>query len=550
MALTLHPVAEPEAAPIGPGTAQDAPPARPEADVGAETGFAPTYAQARNDGDQEPPDPGPGEGVANPEEIAARFWRAPGPVSAAFLASAAWLRALNGPIGGGKTGTLCVDGVAKAALMAPCIDGVRRHKIMFLRETQRAIEANLLPSWFAWFPSSLGNFIGGSGGMPAAHSFAYRHPEDGGLVHVLAVFRGLGEANVEQFCKGFECSQLAINELDNMPPEVLDHGPGRAMRYPHANIRRPGASYWSGTTADFNAPDMGNWVYAKFYENDLPEGWEFYRQPSGLAPDAEGVQFLGREYYTRNSIGKSAWYLRRFIRNEPGFSLANTAVFPEFNDALHVAAVPLEPLPYIPLVVGLDAGGRPAATFWQFLPDGTVRGLREIVGAENEITGPQRFADMVAAVLAEPGYDKLPVMGWADPSAQHGNDKQRGEKVWIDIVAARAQIRVRAAPTNKVAPRLEAVRSRLMVPADGRPLLVLSPAMKVLRRAFNGGYCYADAPGADHVPDKGWFSNVMDSCQYAMLGGTDKIEADRRRAARARRAQPAQAIADYDPTRY
>jgi hypothetical protein len=78
-----------------------------------------------------------------------------------------------------------------------------------------------------------------------------------------------------------------------------------------------------------------------------------------------------------------------------------------------------------------------------------------------------------------------------------------------------------------VLPRLEAVRKPLSILLDGTtPGLVLSPAMKRTRRAFEADYRFKRVPigpgqwRREDVPDKhspNGASHVMDSVQYALL---------------------------------
>jgi hypothetical protein len=90
-----------------------------------------------------------------------------------------------------------------------------------------------------------------------------------------------------------------------------------------------------------------------------------------------------------------------------------------------------------------------------------------------------------------------------------------------------ARIRIYAAPTNKIAPRLEAIRRPLTTWIDGTtPGLILSPAMKRTRRALEADYRFrriAVGPGQwrrEDVPDKhspNYASHIADSVQYALL---------------------------------
>ena len=73
-------------------------------------------------------------------------------------------------------------------------------------------------------------------------------------------------------------------------------------------------------------------------------------------------------------------------------------------------------------------------------------------------------------------------------------------------------------------PRREAVAGALNRLVDGKPGLVISPACKVLRKGFAGGYHFkrVRVTGDERyhdVPDKNAYSHVHDALQYALSGG-------------------------------
>jgi hypothetical protein len=125
-------------------------------------------------------------------------------------------------------------------------------------------------------------------------------------------------------------------------------------------------------------------------------------------------------------------------------------------------------------------------------------------------------------------------------------------------VARVARIRIVGAPTNKVAPRLEAIRRPLTTWIDGTtPGLILSPTMKRTRRALEADYRFRRIPVGpgqwrrEDVPDKhspNGASHVADSVQYALLhlGGYAEAKARDPRAS-ARFAQPIVAATGFRP---
>lgn len=447
-------------------------------------------------------------------------WRAPGPVAAAMYAARGPVSAIMGPIGSGKTGTCLMRMVAQAQEQRPWTDGVRRMKWAVIRDTYRNLEQTTLPSWLSWVPASVGEF---SAGPPASHTLRLGLA-DGTIAELVVEFIALGEQRVEDVMRGWEGTGAYINEADRLSPDVLTFLRGRVGRYPSKAMGGPS---WWGVTMDLNAPDTDSWVYQLLVEQ-RPEGFEFFRQPSGLSPQAENLSNLPPGYYEAQMAGQPDWYIRRFIRNEFGFSRDGKPVYAEWNDQLHVAPRDLEPNPRLPLILGLDAGGTPAATIGQREASGQWRQLDELVAEEHASMGAKRFGGLLAKLLAE-RYRGLSVIAWGDPSAGEGADRVAGEDDWLRMVGKEIGVPVRAAPTNRLHPRLEAVRLPLTRLIDGHiPGFLLSPRCKVLRKGFNSHYRYRRVQVAggryDDKPDKNPWSHVHDAQQYQMLGGGEYAE--------------------------
>jgi hypothetical protein len=450
-----------------------------------------------------------------------------GPVGAKFMASRALVRAIMGPVGSAKTSTCLVDGFQRACMQTPSkIDGVRYYKRAVVRDTYRNLESTTIPSWHTWFPKSLGEW---NGSAPMSHHIVF---DIGfGPVDFLQEFIALGDQRIEDVMKGWEGTDIYLNEADRLSREALIYAISRVGRYP-SNLHGKPTIY--GVTLDFNAPDTENWAYEACI-GDKMEGLEFFRQPSGFSPQAENIQNLPDGYYDKMAVGQPDWFVRRMIRNEFGYSREGQPVYPEYSDTRHVANHDLEAVPELGLELGADAGGTPALIIGQTMPNGQRRILDEVVpDTESGIIGPSRFSECVNQVLSSPRYKGIKIVGaWADPSAAFGGDKQGkdGEDAsWLQIVSAKTQIAFRAAPTNKLTPRLDAVRGPLTRSIDGdTPAFLLSPRCKILRKGFNSTYRYrkivlAGESRYNPEPEKNEASHPHDGLQYLMLGGGEYAE--------------------------
>lgn len=445
---------------------------------------------------------------------------APGPIAAAFMASRNPVDAIMGPVGSAKTST-CIWRLMFTALeQAPHpVTRIRKFSFAAIRSTYRDLERTTIPSWLRWFPRELGSFTGGTGGTPAKHEMRLRLV-DGTTLHLVAHFIGLGDQTIEQATRGLEVTAFYLNEADLLPALVLSHCFSRAGRDPavDASVGFAGAT-WRGVILDCNAPDVDNWIYTTFIEH-LPEGWDFFRQPSGLAPDAENLQNLPPGYYDEMVKSMPDWLARRLVRNEFGYSRDGKPVYPEWNDHLHVAGQVLLPTPGQVIALGLDAGLNPGAVWLQEQPDGQIRCLYELTG---DNVGAETFGAAIDRVNASM-FAKFDVEAWPDPAGFAKAPEATDERSWVQTVKNKTKLKMHRLPTNALMPRLEAVRQPLTRLIDGhRPGYLLSPSCRILRKGFNSGYRYRrlQISGTDRfadVPDKNEFSHPHDANQYGCMG--------------------------------
>lgn len=486
-------------------------------------------------------------------------WKPPGPVSSAFMDCWTPVVGINGPIGSAKTTTALVKGVRASSNQRPSSSDtrtvgrgdrrpVRKVKGTVVRDTYRNLWGTTMESWFKRIPRDVGSFVGGTNG-PATHTVLFPM-NDGTVAELIMDFLALGEHSVEDVLRGKETTFFYLNEADLLPREVFTYCIGRTGRYPDMD---EGGPTWHGVLLDLNAPVLESWAYEDLIlptKGELAtKGISMFIQPGGRSPGAENLANLPDGYYARQLAIQPQWYIRRFIDNEPGYSRAGKPVYPEFSDHLHVGTVLYDPR--LPLLVGLDAGLHPAAAIAQRDFEGGWRILAELVGETG--TGARRFGQALGRLLREqfPGADRI--RAFADPSAAYGVDKVAGESTWIEIIAHEAEIRVDAAPSNSITPRLEAVRTPLTRLIDGRPGLLLDPRCKRLRAGFNAEYRFRKHQGTseqyDEVPEKNDASHPHDALQYVCLGGGEDLEIAGRRERREtaqRRAGPAEVFNALD----
>lgn len=457
--------------------------------------------------------------------LAGRMFKPPGPVAAAFMSDRRnQVRALLGPQGGGKTVTCIHDLIANAALMPACRDGVVRFRVAAVRDTYARLEETTIRSWTEWVPKDAGEWTGG-GGRQAHHKLRYEVLRGSRKtpVEFEMIFAAIGDQSSEDFMRGFEVTAFWFNEVDLLSEDVLTYGLGRIGRYPKQADMPDGTRYRDFIIADLNAPDVDSWFYRRF-EEDRPDGFRLYRQPSGRSAKAENIHNLKPGYYddqVRLNAAKPRW-IRRFVDAEYGPSDDGEPVFPEFSDERHMAREPLAPLKGVPLRIGLDAGlQRPAGIIGQWLPSGQWRILGEVVPGR---MGAKRFAELLRQWLAEHAPDETVMVAYADPAGFAGADKEAGELAWAETIQSELQVPVVPAPSNEIGLRLDAVREELNFNLDATtPAFVVSPRCTVLRKALVSHYRYrrelvAGTQRFSDKPEKNDWSHPADALQYLLLG--------------------------------
>lgn len=478
-------------------------------------------------------------------------YRPAGPVMKAFHESNAFFRALAGPIGSSKTtGAGNMEPVFGALCQRPNSDGVRTFKSGVLRDTYRNLYATTMKTWHKTFPKEVGDFKG-SDDRPAEHNITLEMP--GGVELQISVeFRALGkDFDVEATCRGWELNGAYVDEADLCPSNAITYLGGRVMRAGDAKLRQT-----RGVWFTFNKPDVEhylyNWCEEDGFDGELPEElaaelgmtlFAYFNQPAGLLPGmpyrtnpaAENLQHLDKGYYIIAAAGAGADqnYVRRMVRNEWGASGSGQVVYPSYNAELHVAAGALEPPAGSILRLGLDGGGTPAAVIGG--RDGYGRRIiygEVVIEDPNDAkgrtlmrgVGPTRFAKAIAEKLGEPRFRGCRVeMGFGDPAAFYGADREMGEYSFMETVAQKLGLPIQPADSNEIHLRHEAVAGLMNdLGEDGRPRLIISGCCKWLRRGFAGDYKLEKVdknnPGKELKPQKTLTSHVHDALQYYCLG--------------------------------
>lgn len=474
----------------------------------------------------------------------------PGPIAEAFYWDDGTVAGIQGPVGSGKTRTLLKSRLRRAmAMPRSVIDGVRRYKLLAIRATYRQLWTTTIPDFLTVYPAQLGEWSGGRGG-PA--EFVMRFDDGIGLIEFTATFMAFGD-DIQGAMRGFQTTDIWLHELDTNPIDVILNGITRINRF-------PGRDHFEGypvelrdygqIVGDFNAPEPDSYVIDLFHDEakrlavlesmnrTLPPGAKpivisFHKQPGYGEPGAENLQNLGPGYYptqiaTLRLLGRGDT-IERLVYNRVVHTKAGEPVFTrEFSRAIHVAGASVPPEPGIPLRIGLDQGFKGSAVIGQFIPVGAW-GRWQILG-ELHFPTERLLAKVFGERLADEVSRRWPgwriEAGWGDMAGEHGSSLSADEnETWNRLVGQAAGFRVRPQKigTNRIQPRLEAVRAALEAPiVGGKPGLLIDPSCRFLIAGFEARYVWTeevDASGDKRkVPDKRLTeANVMDSLQYLIL---------------------------------
>lgn len=447
----------------------------------------------------------------------------PPPTMRQFMRSDAFGRIAAGPVGSGKTTSCLIELLRRSLGQAPGGDGLRHTRHAIVRQTLKQLKDTVLKDCQNWL-GALGEWKVSEG------TFHLRF----GDVRSEWIFIPLENAEDQARLLSMQLTGSWLSECIEMDISVIAPISGRLGRFPSGEF---GVPTWHGMIADTNMPtEMSPWH--QFMEN-LPPDWQKFVQPSGLAPNAENLNYLlqnaqtiqlpidhpdriaqGRKYYERfvEMYGEDSDWVRRYVKAEYGNDPSGMAVFREtFRSDFHVVDDTLV-IPGYPLLIAQDFGRNPWSLICQADHMGRLLVHQEVpatnVGLEKHVNERLKPVLMTHKYLGQ----RIAMVG--DPAGvAKGNI---AEESCFDALK-RLGLPAFPAPTNDIEPRLRAVEALLARQTNGGPSLVISRrGCPFLVRAMAGGYRFRKTKdGAlKAVPeklDKEGFSHVADCLQYAAL---------------------------------
>ncbi len=426
---------------------------------------------------------------------------APPPTVARFMRSEANFRMIMGPLGSGKS-TGCIMEIGRRACMqAPSRDGLRHTRWAVVRNTRQQLTDTTLKTWLEWYPHGVAGTW-----KETTRTFTLRFAD----VICEVLFRALDDEDDVKQLLSLELTGAYINEARELPLSIIVGLRSRIGRYPSRKEVEP---TWAGVIADTNPPDEDHWIHKKF-EEEKPRGWEIFKQPGGLDHNAENRENLPPSYYEDMMEGADEKWIKVHVHAKYGPSRMGRGVYDgTFVEDFHVAKTELLPSRALPLIIGMDFGRTPAATFEQKDLQGRQLILDE-VWAEN--CGLDRFIDQFVMPKLTTRFPGFRAIVCGDPA---GWDKsQINDKSCADVLHAK-RLRAIKAPTNTIDRRIEAVERQLREQIDGKAKLLIDPRCSRLIAGYKGRYLYKLRRDGtfELTPAKNDYSHIHDARQYAAL---------------------------------
>ena len=427
-----------------------------------------------------------------------------------FFYSKKFISLAVGPVGSTKTTAGIMKILHHAAVMAPCKDGIRRSRAIWVRNTREQLRDTSIPDFLKWIPDGVMGYF-----LKTEYKFVLKV----GDIECEVLFRGLDDANDVRRLLSLQASFFIFDEFREIHPDIYNAAQGRVGRYPDKMMNGVGCQTDDGEAnmhlwGMTNPPDMDT-----FWETLLtepPENVHVTIQPSGLAPEADWTQFLPDDYYDNLAHGKTEDWVDVYIHAQFGKSLSGQPVFRSFDRSAHTAKDELVPM-YTdsPIIIGVDAGLTPAAVVGTVAHDGRLVVYDSLI---SDGMGALRFVrERLKPLLANkyPGRRAVVII---DPAAFQR--VQTDERTVADIYKNEG-FSIRPARTNSIAARIAAVETYLTRVVDGKYGFVICPTHATsLVQALSGKYRYKiNTKGArDEKPEKSHpWSDVADAFQYMCL---------------------------------
>ena len=420
-----------------------------------------------------------------------------------------------GPYGSGKTTGCLLELIRRACQEYPDARGVRQTRFAVVRNTSGQLRQTVLPEIEKWLSAAYKYKVTDS---TLNFDFALG---DGTRVQSSWLMIPLDEPRDVERLLSLNLTGAWVSEFRQVPLEIMDPLLGRCGRFKPLGITR---NAWFGVIAKSNPQDEDSDWYMKL-EVNRPATWALYKQPSGLAADAENLENLRPGYYQSLVASSTEDWSDVHVRCQYGKSLSGQAVFrSSFKADYHcVPGGTLKLTSGYPLMIGQDFGRTPAALITQV----DIRGRLLVLGEQTSTDmGLEQFIYTLLRPSLAREFPGAPVFIVADPAGRQKS--QINEESPFDALQ-RLGFKAYSAPSNDIDPRLRAVEQFFLRNVDGGPAILIDrEKCPILVRALKFDYRYRRKQTGDleDKPEKKHpASDISDCLQYACMGATGNYTA-------------------------
>ena len=326
-----------------------------------------------------------------------------------FMLSDAKIRAVMGPVGSGKTSGAIMELLRQSILMPPMQDGVRRSRMLIIRNTKQQLKDTTLSSVIGLVPSELYKWRESDMIM----RFKFNDVESDWL------FRSLDTPEDVQRVLSLEVSWSWSEEAREIPVRLLSDIEGRTGRFPSQS---GGFRYRSGIIYTTNPPELDSDHYKLLEGLPQEEGNEdsiipahVFKQPSGLSPQAENLDNLRPDYYTELAKGKRQDFVDVYVHGKYAKSMSGRPVYEQSFQYDRRVKHGVKWDAFLPIIIGVDSARHPAAVFMQVGHDGRLRKVREVVAPAQGV-GFKTFLAQGIQPLIRNCFSTNPLVFIGDPS--------------------------------------------------------------------------------------------------------------------------------------
>lgn len=441
-----------------------------------------------------------------------------------FMLSEHPMRALMGPVGGGKTSGAVIELLRQSILMPQGADGLRHSVMLIVRNTKQQLKDTTVASVKELLPLSIYKW------KEAEMCMEFEFND----VRSKWMFRSLDTPEDVQRVLSLQVTWVWVEEAREIPVPLLSDLEGRRGRYPSQGASEEfpeGFRYRSGILYTTNPPEIDSPHYNLMEGLPQVEGEEnsiiqvaAFKQPSGLSSEAENIKNLRPGYYEELSKGKSQAWIDVYVHGHYAKSQAGKPVYERSFQYDKRVKRGLQWDSMLPIIIGIDSARNPAAVFMQFGHDGKLRKLREATGLG---VGFKTFLAQKLSPIIKNYFSSNPLVFVGDPAWKRQNEtdddsiRKLLKKTFVTDMPGSGNS-VQCAATNDPIARINALDEpfRLMWP-DGEPGIEYDAECKMLVAGLRSKYRYVRQRSADgkfkEVPDKNDWSHVVEADQYGTL---------------------------------